>query len=348
MLKAWRDLRAQGVFIPEYINDILNQPIFDNPFIIHNAKSFYFQNYVNVGLIKVCDLCYNILPGILPYEAILDSFYDEYDVNSKSVKNQFDVILKALPKEWIDKLKINSDFAENSIECQLVIDENSYDLSNLRSGVVYKFFTDNVFKDPTCISHWESNGFNVEWKQVWKSVSMKSSECIDNDFKIVHNIIWNNLKLYNINILDNPCCKLCNDLSDETLLHMIFKCTSIKPLLNMIQDMLEYFSQNTGFTYDQFKYWMIFGYPIRKENNNVFLILVFSIATISIIRRRTLYNKNGIIVNVCTLFKRMFINYIKNLKYYLQMKGFGHKFTLMFLSHPYVKLDGDNVYVNID
>ncbi|ESO92717.1 hypothetical protein LOTGIDRAFT_162192 [Lottia gigantea] len=75
---------------------------------------------------------------------------------------------------------------------------------------------------------------------------------------------------------------------------------------------------------------------------------VFSIATISIIRRRTLYNKNGIIVNVCTLFKRMFINYIKNLKYYLQMKGFGHKFTLMFLSHPYVKLDGDNVYVNID
>ncbi|KAK6165441.1 hypothetical protein SNE40_022368 [Patella caerulea] len=189
----------------------------------------------------------------------------------------------------------------------------------------------------------------MNWPVVWKSVFTinKSSESLDNDYRIVHNIIWTNEKLHNIGKINNPHCKFCDKDSIENLEHMILDCKSVKNLHELILDFIEVFFQSSGFGIDDFHQWLLFGYPVLNEANNLFLIFIFSFARLAIIKRRVLFLNEATRVDLCILFKTLLTKHMNYLYQYMSTHGNRHIYLLLFSMNSYIEIN-DRVHVKFN
>ena len=70
ILKAWGMIANNRRYTPETQKEIVHEPLFRNPFIVNGKQSIYFNNFVNAGVLKVKDILYEVIPGLLPTDAI--------------------------------------------------------------------------------------------------------------------------------------------------------------------------------------------------------------------------------------------------------------------------------------
>ena len=55
--------------VPTMATDILNEPLFLNRHITLHDELLFFKDWVAAGVIKIRDICYEVVPGFLPVRA---------------------------------------------------------------------------------------------------------------------------------------------------------------------------------------------------------------------------------------------------------------------------------------
>ena len=111
----------------------------------------------------------------------------------------YNIIMKALPDEWKEHI-LNNTITPSEVNNLFLINNN-----------ITLLISDH-FKPPTGIEKWNAIGFDIApWEQVWKLVHFndKTSEFVDLDFKITHNIISTYSRLFKYGIVVSIQCPVC-------------------------------------------------------------------------------------------------------------------------------------------
>ncbi|XP_055957886.1 uncharacterized protein LOC130013192 [Patella vulgata] len=197
-------------------------------------------------------------------------------------------------------------------------------VSSFTAKNCYSILRNNLFVKPSSYVYFSSQGFNPDWPKVWKSVycNLKSSEMIDNDFSICHNIVWTNSRKYVAHVIESPLCTLCKSNASETIIHVLCKCPSIKTFLDEIEDILLTLLLNVGYTTEQFIEWLLFGYPLSRSEYSLFLVLLFSTARLSIIKRRSMCISQARDVDLFSLFVHTFECHLQSILYKCGLETF--------------------------
>ena len=62
VLSAWDMVTNRKLFL----NHILYQPLFHNPFMNYKGKLLCFDSFIDSGVITVADITYEVIPGFCP------------------------------------------------------------------------------------------------------------------------------------------------------------------------------------------------------------------------------------------------------------------------------------------
>lgn len=68
----------------------------------------FYENWYAVGFRHVKDILYEVKPGFLPTQAIIDSLEEREDIeNKEKVEEQYTKLKLALPEHWIKIIENN-------------------------------------------------------------------------------------------------------------------------------------------------------------------------------------------------------------------------------------------------
>ena len=339
MIEAWQFIRS-SVHIDLKTKDIYNQPLFCNSEIIITDKIGVWQTFISAGLKKVKDISYEVVPGFLPFQAILELVYaNQSEINSKWLSKQYAKLLSAIPDIWRETVEkeccpINDN---DDLNIDIEFHEKVKKISLCRTKDFYTILLEKCFIKPHIYQFWEDNcdiGENTFYL-LWKTVhsNLKPPDCIDLDFRILHNRIFTNIKLVKMKLIDNALCYSCKS-EEEDLFHIFLTCCNLDNFHKYIYDLLYELLEKAEvdlLTNDSYKRIFLFGfYEIHKGININFINFILSIARLCIFKRRQMIKNNVSNVDVIRYFKytvRHYVSYFySHYKYTNRLEYFRKKF----------------------
>jgi len=114
--------------------------------------------------VKVKDILYEVIPGLLPTDAILEmvSGISDPDISEQRlILNQYKLLLDSIPPDWLKQCSRKICFSQNEIN-QIKINHNdvNIDITKLTtkqlSNIVHscRKMENPQDYEPTCINHW--------------------------------------------------------------------------------------------------------------------------------------------------------------------------------------------------
>ena len=85
--------------VPPIVTDILNEPLFLNKEVTLHNRLLFFKDWIAAGVIKISDICYEVVPGFLPVEAIHESLANQTRNDGRTLEKssrEFDKVLSAI------------------------------------------------------------------------------------------------------------------------------------------------------------------------------------------------------------------------------------------------------------
>jgi hypothetical protein len=106
VLRAWKVFKENVQVEFKGIEQLLKQPIFLNKFIISNRNTIFYKNWYDAGLRQVKDILYEVKPGFLPIQAIVDTLEEIENVeNRQLIKEQYLKLKEAVPLQWVKRIE---------------------------------------------------------------------------------------------------------------------------------------------------------------------------------------------------------------------------------------------------
>ena len=105
--------------------------------------------------------------------------------------------------------------------------EKVFPLDTISSKFYYSTLIDILSKKPTSEKYFARHfGTELKWDKIY---SLSHLDTVDTatrffQFKLLHNIMFLNARLYHIGHASDPLCSLCN-LENETLVHFFCECS---------------------------------------------------------------------------------------------------------------------------
>ena len=219
-LNAWSTLTEKKVCSYE---DIMNQFVWNNKYILSDGKSLYHVFFHNTcGISKVGNL-------ISKDKIFLGS---EKILNAKRTPSQYFFLMgvvSALPNEWRSTIKGKSvhiepdPFIDDSF--QVPIRGKMVDLSSISPKTLYRVFRSRKEIPPTAQAKLKDKypNLSTDWKEIY---SLAFNVTLDTklrvfQYKLLNRIIFTNNKLYKLKIVDLPFCTFCKT-NEESLEHLLF------------------------------------------------------------------------------------------------------------------------------
>ena len=223
-LIAWSLLKNSN---PSSLDEIFNQPIWNNRFICIDNKSVFSRKLFSAGLCKVGDLCEFIC--IKPHITesllnVLDLFY-------------LKCLYHSLPPEWKKEMSSNVTQAANK-----TTPFNIFAQEELSSKKIYNLLISKISKPPTAKKKLEnqyaSETSNLDWETIYTlpfkcALDTKSREF---QYKILNQILPLNTFLFKIGKTESPLCAFCL-CNEECMSHFFFQCTVIQNFWSSIQQL---------------------------------------------------------------------------------------------------------------
>ena len=105
LLSAWLKHKPfhSRSHIPESFPDTLNEPLFRNNLITADGKPLCYKEWVKCSLTQLRDICYEVIPGFLPLQAIheiLTRDNGQPDRHLHQTAREFTQVLNAIPQLW--------------------------------------------------------------------------------------------------------------------------------------------------------------------------------------------------------------------------------------------------------
>lgn len=321
------------------LNDILNQHIFFNKNICYKGKPLSFENFKQAGLINVKDLTYEVIPGFLPVQAIKELIWETSpEVPSNMIEQSYILIKTSIPFSWF--LKINREFCVNQTsqpDFVLIRNSRTYLFSQCKTSIFYKRLIDEKFKLPTAITFWSTVFPSSDILRFGKLIHMsgKCPDMTDVDFKIFHNIVYTNEKLFKYGYSDSKMCSFCN--KQEDIMHIFLHCERLTDFKKFVQYHIENLFRklpNELVNKLDFNIILLFGFLQKpKYVNYILLNILVSHARLCIYKSRNIFNITNKIINVQNLFKYSFEKYTKYIYYYYKERRLMNTFDTFFLKN---------------
>ena len=276
ILIAWNKIAKDTLIPPNDREEILNQPLFHNPFITDESnKVFYNKEFIEGDIVYISDLMYEMIPNHIPSKAIYETIIATNPnamITLSSTSDYIDQLLKSIPNHWLKEIYSSDEIVSIKSESNLLLRlkcENSWlDASNMTSKQASMLLRNIVTKTPKGESHWKATYDIVDFKNRWSCVygGIKVNQDADLDFKILHNIVFTNDKLHKFGMIDSPLCTLCKS-EIETINHLFIYCPRIHFLWKQVVAKLE-----NVFIVDSWDKATLLGVNLPKKRNERILI----------------------------------------------------------------------------
>jgi hypothetical protein len=291
MLTAWATVRDNITFTVD-ANFVYNQPLFLNANVQHNGKILLYPECVTAGVPLVRDIAYEFITGFLPPLAVAEMVInDNPDLSIARVFTMLETIVASLPQQWIQV--IDSEIAPhtNCIHAEVLSSDDRTVDASPRSSQWYATLVTKAQRPPAAHAYWRSVYGDLPTTTLWRGVnfSFKTPECIDLDYRVCHNSIYTNQKLFDIGKVDSALCPVCKQ-QNEVLKHIFVKCTQLANAKQFIVETLETLFKDTLPNYTNtlsFEKLMLLGYlESRRDVNYYFVNYFLSIVRLCMHKRR--------------------------------------------------------------
>ena len=110
--------------MPATLPDVLQEPLFRNPLITANNSVFYHRDWIKAGIITVRDLCYSVIPGLMPAIAIHEILTQQDENPTRKLQhmtNELTEIQQALPTYWTRLIRTHTTPQQPTLQPVFVI-----------------------------------------------------------------------------------------------------------------------------------------------------------------------------------------------------------------------------------
>ena len=357
MFVAFYELKSKIEFSME-AQHVYENPIFCNPLIKYNNKSLLFHEFITAGITQIKHICYEVIPGFLPENAIVEIVQEKIpEISTTEVKNAYKKILSAIPDAWIDILKIHNPInITHSPEIFLKFGIRVIDFKNATSKILYDILLCDFFQRPTSENFWLNKFPMLNFTSVYSTVHIPilppDIHCLN--YRLAMNSIFTLEKLHKINKTDSDTCLLCG-LATENLDHLFVSCDSVQGLKVLLTEMLHNClvtsSNPSHIVIPEYTQLILLGWPIQTQKKdtpfNIYWInFILGVARLSIYKTRQIKVFEGKQLDC----KRLFIYTLKKYteyayKYYtltsnhvLFEKYFLHKNPILQCSNSQIRI----------
>lgn len=157
-------------------------------------------------------------------------------------------MISALPETWHNTVntEINIKCDQNCSEYSIDIKHRIINLPSCMTKTFDQILINKCFIPPNCVTFWEEH-FNtpIIFTPIGRMLNTKwkPPDLVELDFKIVHNRIYTNEKLYKIGLSDSPGCTVCNQ-DNEDIFHLFIHCTMLQTFHTYFENIVETLFEN--------------------------------------------------------------------------------------------------------
>ena len=247
LLVAWQQHRhlLTRTHIPDNFQDILTEPLFQNELITFNDQPLaVIADWVMAGVTQVKDICYEVVPGYLPANAVHDLLIEQGndDRTLQRTERELRKIRSSISQEWTNK--IQSGLTNQSPDLQPRFEVKTTDSNDASMDILdckTRIFYHQLLEDrPTVIpalDYWKENLhpepiFNAkQWKTLYSPLITHKHG--DVNWKIAHRVLPTALSLNRMGVYATPNCHRCG--VTDTLEHAMLDCPTVDNFWNEIQ-----------------------------------------------------------------------------------------------------------------
>ena len=277
LLLAWHKHKhlLTRTHIPDNVQSIVDEPLFQNDLITVNDQPLpVIPDWVAAGVIQVKDICYGVVPGYLPTNAVHELLVEQEnhdDIRTiQRTERELRQIRSSIPPAWSSK--IQSQFTGQLPDLQPRFEVSSSD-SNVASLDILncktRTFYGRILADKQTVipatDYWKENlhpepTFNAKlWKTLYSPLITHKHG--DVNWKITHRVLPTALSLNRIGVYATPNCHRCG--VTDTLEHAMVDCPTVDKFWNEIQAYVDKITNNMLTLTTQIK---LFG-RIKRKND---------------------------------------------------------------------------------
>lgn len=352
MLQAFYRIKSRIKFEIK-IQHVYNNPIFRNPAITHNEKMLLFPNFVHAGLIQIKHLCYEVVPGFLRPNAIVElvQLHNPKE-NTHEIQVAYQKILQSIPDTWktIISGSGNPVHTNNTPELKLIAEnDREVDFMGVASKDLYSVLLSFFWEAPIAERYWAESYPPLNFTRLYSVVNQDSlpPDCHCLFYRMVHRSIFTLDKLAKFRLVDSSTCKACKQCPED-LLHLFVHCPYNKAIHNYLKGILhDVFIQCSNETVNNLDYeqLMIFGY-LKSSTiiNTYFLNYFLCVARHIIYKSRNLKFFDNKDIDSVRLFKFTIHRYIEYAYAFYKMKNRMNLFNKYFLhNNTLISLNGESI-----
>ena len=242
LLKTWKSLKTNRNTSK---TDILNQYIWYNQSINTTINEQVLEPFIDKGIKTVKD--------ITKSDGTFKTFSDiqmEYKVQSKYYLS-YQRLISSVPKTWKNILKTTNDYQPNTnTNLMITINDEEVDMIKNNNKQIYNLMikqkytmskAQTIYTEKYQIEEEEWFKYNLYYKKIHIPPKIK-----EHQYKILHDYIVTNKKLFKMNIISSPRCNFCNLYPQDTE-HMFFTCMNVR---NFWFDINEWLLNEFGLSLD--------------------------------------------------------------------------------------------------
>ena len=165
-------------------------------------------------------------------------FRDKYSINNKLYFRWLQ-LKSCLPRSWVNTISTNLRNFYNLCNFEPHVNFNAriITLDKLKSRAIYDRLISKMFSPSTSQAYY-NNIFDVSesWSKIYLTPRFSTIDTFSRvfQFKILHNILYLNDRLFRMGLVDSPLCSLCNSYP-ESIDHLFCSCPITKSLWIFLQ-----------------------------------------------------------------------------------------------------------------
>ena len=303
VLISWINAGGGSTTEPVTFAQIRQQVIWGNKFVTVKGKPLFLKKWISSKIVFVNDLldCNNVLNS----NSICHKL-----TSTKNWMVEFALILKALPKIWLNKIRSSAslktkvktyDCINFGFETKHIVTEET------QSRLLYRVMVEHKATQPYTFKKWESTYKRIIiWDAVWNFLHIFVKENVLKQFKfrLIHYIQPCGALAYQWKQTVSPLCETCKIIDDYQ--HMFIDCKSIKPLWHVVTKVLD----KMMFTsLVPSLYVIVFGYKIWDSSyyalNYLLVIIGFTIVKFNTLKNTPKAFRDPVTLLKCEINKRI-------------------------------------------
>ena len=188
--------------------------LWNNRFIKIGGKTDFYKAWVSKGILRIKDIL-NVHDNFLSFQDLKDTF----DVRGTFL--DYGGLLAAILKDWKNAILHGSqEHTDEPKVTQLTVE-------NVSAKYARQMFAEKSFCSPLTESYLRGQTFTPRAVYELPFKITIENKLRSFQFKLIHNILPTNQRLWKMNVKSSPKCEQC-DAPCETTSHLFYECPAVK------------------------------------------------------------------------------------------------------------------------